>query len=134
MEEKNEKEKIFSYFSDEMEIIKRGDGEYCYPIGSSIDINTTTLDDLLRSIFDRFQTLIDILNEGEHENLGNLFAALTREAQNQTSEILSCINRKIGTIYIDSVKANGDSFPYREGRIIDVELTPSEKPKDTIAA
>ncbi|MFO7558993.1 MAG: hypothetical protein R6X10_09205 [Desulfobacterales bacterium] len=129
-----EEKKIDGFFKDEIQIIKKtNDGKDAYFKGDEeVKVYTNDFRDLIDCVLTRFQTLVDLLDDHTYDIFGHIFTALIQDAENQMSEVFHYLDDQIGAI--DLTIVGRGNFNCREGRIVDVKLTPSEKPKDAIAA
>ncbi|MCX5827607.1 MAG: hypothetical protein NTV58_06350 [Deltaproteobacteria bacterium] len=126
--------------SDDYEILRKieedGSIAYYHPTGSTVKTQTEELSMVLGKIFERMDTLaclmtsLDEYNGGPSVgNVGYLLEHLSACAKRQIHEITEFMYDSIGNIEVDIVSPEDDGI-YRSGRVVGLNLTPSEKWKE----
>ncbi|MCK9391536.1 MAG: hypothetical protein M0Q01_08240 [Syntrophales bacterium] len=128
--------------SDDLRILRKieddGSITYFHPIGNATKTESQELSMVFDCIFERIDTLVWLMTGLDDERsvdsrAGYLLEALNAHAKRQVHEVMEFMQDTIGYIAVDIVSPEGDGI-YRSGRVVGLNLEPSEKWKVTQAA
>lgn len=126
--------------SDDYEILRKIEEDglitYCHPMGRAVKTYSQDLSSVLGCIFERMDTLACLMTsqdqyDGGHSvnRVGYLLEHLAACAKRQVHEITELMCDSFGNIELDIVSPE-DSGIYRSGRVVGLNLEPSEKWKE----
>jgi len=120
----SKEERLTSYLPNDHEIIKetQEDGTilFKHPVGGQVSIDDIDLYSAVYGWLSKFQTLVNMLDDGDYGKFGTLFELILQNAESELKEIFSFIRQTIGHIQIETVAR--DSFPYRTGRVVSLSV------------
>lgn len=97
---------------------------YRHPVGHPVETDALELDMFIECMYERYQSLIALLDPDDYRAFGILFEAVNAYNMRQLHEMLEFLSRCIGTINLHYVDRTAEI--YRPGRIVGLSIETQE--------
>ncbi len=127
-------EGIRTIFPNDYQIQRKIDEEgvitYQHPGGNQVETYDESLYDIIECGVERFQTLIEMLDDGDQSSFGSLFRILIENLDDQLYEIFTFMDKTIGNI--TCTRVNKGANVYRRDRCVGVSITPPTADEESL--